>query len=106
MVSADDLVVTCVYIRHPPPPQKKKKKKNKKKKKQTKKKTKKKQKQTNKKTNKTKTNVCVSGYINFLIGTKGKKNFNFGKKIAWGNNMAELGNPFKVLKNLGWGTKN
>ena len=47
--------------------------------------------------------MCVSGYIIFLIGTEGKKYFNFGKKITWGNNMAELGNPLKVLKNLGGG---
>ena len=84
MVSADDSVEACVYIRQPPPPPKKKKKKKKKKK-------------TRKQT-KQQTNTCVSGYINFLLGTEGKKYFNFGKKNYMGKQYGRTGKSLKSAK--------
>ena len=101
MVSADDSVEACVYIRQPPPPKKKKKKK-----KTQKKNTKKKKKKNNKKQTKQQTNTCVSGYINFLLGTEGKKYFNFGKKNYMGKQYGRTGKSLKSAKKFrgggGW----
>ena len=51
--------------------------------------------------------MCVSGRMNFKIGTVGRKVLTWG---GWGNKMAKLGNPLEIpsicLKTYGSGAKN
>ena len=53
--------------------------------------------------------VCFRLHKILKLGWKVRKYFNIVKRFYMGkrgNNMTELGNPLKVLKNLGSGTKN